>query len=134
LNGQAASGEGQEYDDEQNANSLDGPMIPNAPEVHDGHAEALATLSEYLELALDRGLSLIFVRVPGGKNEVYLGDPGEPQADWVRAGVIRESLVGAILAITRTGLNELAIKTQTYRFVRLFSQAADTGAIVFMAT
>jgi hypothetical protein len=134
LDGQAASGEGQEYDGEQHANSLDGPMIPNAPEAHDGQAEALATLSEYLELALDRGLSLIFVRVPGGKNEVYLGDPGEPQADWVRAGVIRESLVGAILAITRTGLNELAIKTQTYRFVRLFSQAADTGAIVFMAT
>ena len=109
------------------------PMNTTPHEAHDVNAEALATLSEYLELALDKGWSVIFVRSQGGKSDVYLGDPGEPQADWARLGVIRESVVKAILETTRSGINELAIKAQTYRFVRLFTQVADSGAVVFVA-
>lgn len=108
-------------------------MNSNSHEAHEASAEALATLSEYLELALDKGLSLIFVRSQRGKSDVYLGDPGEPQADWVRLGAIREPVVSAILETTQSGLNELAIKAQTYRFVRMFMPVADSGAVVFVA-
>lgn len=76
--------------------------------------------------------SLILVRTPGGKNEVYLGDPALLPEDWTHLGAIAEPVARAILDGTRSGLNELTIQAQKYRFVRLFAQAADVGAIVFV--
>lgn len=107
-------------------------MTANPHAARDVDTEALATLSEYLELALDKGGSLILVRTPGGKNEVYLGDPALLPEDWTHLGAIAEPVARAILDGTRSGLNELTIQAQNYRFVRLFAQAADVGAIVFV--
>ncbi|WP_042269231.1 hypothetical protein [Paraburkholderia heleia] len=107
-------------------------MTSNSHAARDVDTEALATLSEYLELALDKGGSLILVRTPGGKNEVYLGDPALLPEDWTHLGAIAEPVARAILDGTRSGLNELTIQAQNYRFVRLFAQAADVGAIVFV--
>jgi hypothetical protein len=44
---------------------------------------------------------------------------------------IRNAVVHAILDATQSGLNELVIDGQTYRFVRTFAQVAEHGAIVF---
>jgi hypothetical protein len=40
-------------------------------------------------------------------------------------------VVRAILEATRSGLNELVIQGQTYRFARTFTQVAEHGAVVF---
>jgi hypothetical protein len=97
----------------------------------DGATEAVSILSEYLELSLDQGKSLILVRSQGEESDIYLGDPGEPDADWVKRPAIRNSVVRAILEATRSGLNELVIQGQTYRFARTFAQVAEHGAVVF---
>ncbi|WP_233805212.1 hypothetical protein [Paraburkholderia sp. HP33-1] len=97
----------------------------------DTATEAASTLSEYLELSLDQGKSLILVRSQGEKSDVYLGEPGEPDADLISCAAIRNAVVHAILESTRSGLNELVIDGQTYRFVRTFAQVAEHGAIVF---
>lgn len=96
-------------------------------------AEALATLSEYLELSLDKGKNLILVRGQSGKSDVYLGEPDDPQLEWVRCGSIQNTVASAILEATRSGLNELSIQGQTYRFVRMFTQVLDQGGVVFAA-
>jgi hypothetical protein len=97
----------------------------------DTATEAASTLSEYLELSLDKGKSLILVRSQGENSDVYLGEPGEPDADLTSYAPIRNAVVHAILDATQSGLNELVIDGQTYRFVRTFAQVAEHGAIVF---
>ncbi|MCC8400614.1 hypothetical protein LJ655_01675 [Paraburkholderia sp. MMS20-SJTN17] len=97
----------------------------------DPAAAAASTLSEYLELSLDQGKSLILVRSQGGKSDVYLGEPGEPDAGLTSCAAIQNAVVHAILESTRSGMNELVIDGQTYRFVRTFAQVAEHGAIVF---
>jgi len=72
------------------------------------------------------------VRAKNGRSEVHLGDPAEPQEDWSHLGAVPESVVRAILESTRSGLNEMTIQAQTYRFVRLFSQVGDVGAVIFV--
>lgn len=93
--------------------------------------EAVSTLSEYLELSLDKGASLILIRSQSEKSDVYFGEPGDPDADWKGCASIQNTVVRAILEATRSGLNELVIEGQTYRFVRTFAQVAEHGAVVF---
>ncbi|MBB5414854.1 hypothetical protein QF000_002033 [Paraburkholderia atlantica] len=93
--------------------------------------EAASTLSEYLELSLDKGQSLIFVLSQGENSEVYLGDPGEPDADWTSCAAIPNTIVHALLETTRSGFNQLVIEGQAYRFARTFAQVAGHGAVVF---
>lgn len=121
----------QVYDDGKNASEPWRPMNMTSHEARD--AEALATLSEYLELSLDKGKNLILVRGQSGKSDVYLGEPDDPQLEWVRCGSIQNTVASAILEATRSGLNELAIQGQTYRFVRMFTQVLDQGGVVFAA-
>ena len=106
-------------------------MNPSSRAPLDAATEAASTLSEYLELSLDKGKSLILVRSQGENSNVYLGEPGEPDADLIRCAAIQNTVVHAILESTRSGLNELVINGQTYRFVRAFAQVAEHGAIVF---
>ncbi|MBC8746594.1 hypothetical protein OKW43_007186 [Paraburkholderia sp. WC7.3g] len=93
--------------------------------------EAVATLSKYLELSLDKGKSLILVLSQRENCQVYLGDPGEPDADWTSCAAIQNTVVRALLEATRSGLNQLIIEGQSYRFVRTFAQVAEHGAVVF---
>jgi hypothetical protein len=109
-------------------------MISSTQDPRDTAIEALSTLAEYLERSLDSGKSLILVRSQREKSEVYLGDAGEPQEDWVRCGLVRNSVVSAILEATQSGPNELAIAGQTYRFVRTFTQVDNHGAVVISAS
>jgi hypothetical protein len=97
----------------------------------DTATKAVSTLSEYLELSLDKGASLILIRSPGEKSDVRLGDPGEPDGEWTRCAALHNSVVLAILEATRSGFNELDIEGQTYRFVRTFARVGEQGAIVF---
>ncbi|QXE07327.1 hypothetical protein BJG93_36485 (plasmid) [Paraburkholderia sprentiae WSM5005] len=97
----------------------------------DAATAAASTLSTYLELSLDKGKSLIVVLSQRENNEVYLGDPGEPDADWISCAAMHNTVVRALLDATRSGLNELVIEGQAYRFVRTFAQVAEHGAVVF---
>jgi hypothetical protein len=51
-------------------------MNPTSRVPLDTATEAASTLSEYLELSLDKGKSLILVRSQGENSDVYLGEPG----------------------------------------------------------
>lgn len=106
-------------------------MNPSSHAPLDGAAEAVSTLSSYLERSLDKGTSLILIRSQSESSDVYLGEPHEPDADWTRCAAIQNSVVSAILEATRSGPNELVIEGQTYRFVRTFAQVAEHGAVVF---
>ncbi|MCC8395945.1 hypothetical protein LJ656_25500 [Paraburkholderia sp. MMS20-SJTR3] len=106
-------------------------MNPSSRVPTDIATEAASTLAEYLELSLDKGKSLILVRTQGGNSNVYLGEPGEPDAELKRCAALQNSVVDAMLEATRSGLNELVIEGQTYRFVRTFAQVAEHGAVVF---
>ena len=93
--------------------------------------EALSTLSEYLERALDKALSLIMLRTGVEDARLYLGDVSAPKEEWASCGTIHRELSDAILVATQSGLNHLSIDGQTYRFTRVFAQAENRGAIVF---
>lgn len=95
--------------------------------------EALATLSEYLELALDKAGTLIMVRGQTKKSDLYVGDASAPCEEWTGCGAIRHELANAILEATRSGFNQLDINGQTYRFLRTFTQAGNHGAVIFTA-
>ncbi|WP_148654373.1 hypothetical protein [Paraburkholderia caribensis] len=51
--------------------------------------------------------------------------------EWIRCGAIDHELANAILEATRPGLNTLVIDGQAYRFIRVFAQAGNLGAVVF---
>ncbi|MGF6934833.1 hypothetical protein OKW41_003995 [Paraburkholderia sp. UCT70] len=106
-------------------------MTSSSRDPLDVATEAVSTLSGYLELSLDKGKSLIFVLSQGENSEVYLGDPGEPDADWISCAAIPNKLVRALLETTRSGFNQLVIEGQAYRFARTFAQVAEQGAVVF---
>jgi hypothetical protein len=108
-------------------------MNSTSHEALHANAEALATLAEYLERSLDKGTSLILVRGSNGKSELFLGDTSEAPEEWARCGAIQSSIATAILEVTRSGLNELDIQGQIYRFVRMFAQVEDRGGVVFAA-
>jgi hypothetical protein len=95
------------------------------------NTEAMATLSEYLELALDKGRHLIMVRSQGDTNILYLGDTGSAEDELTKCGVIQNELANAILESTSSGFNELTINDGVYRFMRTFTQVGGKGAVVF---
>ena len=60
--------------------------------------EAMATLSEYLELALDRGGHLIMVKSQSSGNcTLYVGDETMSDEDLPKCGAIQSNLADAIL-------------------------------------
>jgi hypothetical protein len=93
--------------------------------------EALATLSEYLERALDQGGHLIMVRSESGTSVLYLGDVSLSDEDLTKCGVIQNELADAILEATRSGFNDTDINGERYRFIRTFTQVRGRGAVVF---
>ncbi|MBN3763414.1 hypothetical protein [Burkholderia sp. Ac-20365] len=93
--------------------------------------EALSTLSEYLERALDKALSLIMLRTGADDVRLYIGDVSAPRDEWANCGTIQRELSDTILEATQSGLNRLIIDGQAYRFTRVFAQAENLGAIVF---
>lgn len=96
--------------------------------------EAMATLFEYLELALDKGGHLIMVRSQSSGNcTLYVGDETMSDEDLPKCGAIQSNLADAILESTESGLNELSINGETYRFMRFFAEVGHQGAVVFAA-
>ncbi|MBN3751983.1 hypothetical protein G3N95_03460 [Paraburkholderia sp. Tr-20389] len=93
--------------------------------------EAMATLSEYLELALDKGGHLVMVRSQSGTSSLYLGDVSASDDELKKCGSIQNELADAILASTQSGFNELTVNGGAYRFVRTFTQVGNKGAVVF---
>jgi len=95
------------------------------------HTEAVATLTEYLELALDKGGHLVMVRGHDGTSILYVGDFGSADDELKKCGVIQNDLADAILETTGSGFNELAVNDGHYRFMRTFTQISGRGAVVF---
>ena len=96
--------------------------------------EAMATLSEYLELALDKGGRLIMVKSQSsGSCTLYVGDETVSDEDLPKCGAIQSDLANAILESTESGLNELSINGEAYRFMRFFTEVGNQGAVVFAA-
>lgn len=95
------------------------------------NAEALATLTEYLELALDKGHHLIMVRSQSDTSTLYLGNVSSSEEELTKCGLVANELADAILEATVSGFNELSFDGGTYRFMRTFSQVGSKGALVF---
>ena len=96
--------------------------------------EAMATLSEYMELALDKGGHLVMVKSRDtGTCTLYVGDETMPEENLPKCGVIRNDLADAILEFTESGLNELSMNGEAYRFMRFFTDVDRQGAVVFAA-
>jgi hypothetical protein len=95
------------------------------------NVEAMATLSEYLELALDKGGHLVMVRSQSGTSVLYVGDISLPEDELKKCGVIQNELADAILESTRSGFNELTLNDGAYRFMRTFANVGSKGAVVF---
>ncbi|WP_346777771.1 hypothetical protein [Paraburkholderia sp. Ac-20336] len=92
--------------------------------------EAMATLSEYLEIALDGDGSLFMVREQFGTFALYVGKAGVATGTLVACGSISGALGEAILAATQSGANVLNGHGVTYRFLRSFTKLGSRGAIV----
>jgi len=96
--------------------------------------EAMATLSEYLELALDKGAQLVMVRGRiSDASTLYVGDVASVDEDLKKCGVIQNDVADAILDATESGFNELNINGEAYRFMRFFAEVGHQGAVVFAA-
>lgn len=96
--------------------------------------EAMATLCEYLELTLDRGGHLIMLKSQSSGNcTLYVGDETMSDEDLPKCGAIQSNLADTILESTESGLNELSINGETYRFTRFFAEVGHQGAVVFAA-
>ena len=94
--------------------------------------EAMATLSEYLELALDKGGHLVMVKTKsGGTCTLYVGDIPLSEENLRLCALIQNDVADAILEATGSGLNELEINGETYRFMRFFTELDHQGAVVF---
>ncbi|MFM0624981.1 hypothetical protein [Paraburkholderia xenovorans] len=95
--------------------------------------ESLQTLVEYLELSLDKASSVVMTRHTTDVCTVYLGDPAGLIEEMKKVGTIAIPLANEMLELTRSGVNEMEIGGQAYRFVRTFTQVEDAAAVVFSA-
>src|ERR1700744_1323547 len=95
--------------------------------------ESLQTLVEYLELSLDKASSVGMTRHTTDVCTVYLGDPAGLIEEMKKLGTIAIPLANEMLELTRSGVNEMEIGGQAYRFVRTFTQVEDAAAVVFSA-
>jgi hypothetical protein len=101
--------------------------------------QALQTLAEYLERALDKATSVVMMRHAPGVCTVYLGDPSGPREELRQVGAIAASLADDMpasladdmLESTASGANHKQIGGQPYRFVRSFTQIDGMAAVVF---
>ena len=106
--------------------------IPEA-DASDESAQALHTLGEYLELALDVGGKLILTQPRSQACVMYIGDPAGAKNDLQIYGTIEKLLADAILLSTNPGVNLVKIDNQPYRFIRSFTPIDGHDAVVFSA-
>ncbi len=100
---------------------------------HEPVPESLQTLVEYLELSLDKAASVVMTRHTADACTVYLGDPAGLLEEMKKLGTIAIPLANDMLELTRSGVNEMEIGGQAYRFVRTFTQVENAAAVVFSA-
>jgi hypothetical protein len=103
--------------------------LVNSPQ--DATPESLLALLKYLDLALDKGKSVVMMRHEAGVCSVYVGDPADEENPLARQGTIAAGVADEILELTRAGVNRLEVGDQVYRFVRSFTHVAGVGAVVF---
>ena len=101
----------------------------NSP--RDATPESLLALIKYLDLALDKGTSVVMMRHEVGVCSVYVGDPADEENPLARQGTIAAGVADEILELTRAGVNRLEAEDQVYRFVRSFTHVGGVGAVVF---
>ncbi|CAB3805413.1 hypothetical protein [Paraburkholderia fynbosensis] len=93
--------------------------------------ESLRTLAAYLERALDSATSIVMMRPTDDVCIVYLGDPAGLREDLKQIATIATSVANSMLESTFSGVNEVQINGQLYRFARSFTQVDDMAAVVF---
>lgn len=93
--------------------------------------ESVLALIKYLDLALDKGTSVVMMRHDADVCSVYVGDPADEERPLTGHGTIPAGVADEILELTHAGINRIAVGDQTYRFVRSFTHIADVGAVVF---
>lgn len=94
----------------------------------------MATLCEYMELALDKGGHLVMMKSgASGACALCIGDETLADETPPKCGTIPNDLANAILESTKSGLNELSVNGETYRFMRFFTEIGRQGAVVFAA-
>ena len=106
--------------------------LANAPQ--DATPESLMALIQYLDLALDKGKSVVMMRHEVGVCSVYVGDPADEENPLARQGTIAAGVADEILELTRAGVNRVEVGDLVYRFVRSFTHVSGVGAVVFGAT
>ncbi|WP_345812092.1 hypothetical protein AAGS40_14195 [Paraburkholderia sp. PREW-6R] len=95
--------------------------------------EPLQTLAGYLERSLDKATSIVMIRHTRDACTVYLGDPAGPSEELKQVGTMTTSLANSLLEATASGVNQIQIGDQSYRFVRSFTQVGEMAAVVFAA-
>ena len=103
--------------------------LVNSPQ--DATPESLLALSKYLDLALDKGKSVVMMRHEVNVCSVYVGEPADEENPLARQGTIAAAVADEILELTRAGVNRIELEDQVYRFVRSFTHVAGVGAVVF---
>lgn len=106
-------------------------LTEHQPGGHGQAPESLQTLAEYLELSLDRAMSVVMMRHTAAVCTVYIGDPAGLPDELKKSGTIAISIADEMLGLTRSGFNQMQIGAQVYRFVRTFTQVGDVAAVVF---
>ena len=103
--------------------------LVNSPQ--DATPESLLALIKYLDLALDKGKSVVMMRHEVDVCSVYVGDPADEENPLARQGTIEAGVADEILELTQAGVNRIEVGDQVYRFVRSFTHVAGVGAVVF---
>lgn len=104
---------------------MDGPREPVSA--------SLQTLAEYLERSLDGAESVVMMRHTTDVCTVYMGEPSGPLEELKKTGANSIPLANEMLELTGSGVNQLSIGGQFYRFIRTFTQIGDSAAVVFSA-
>ncbi|MBK5050088.1 hypothetical protein IQ287_21715 [Burkholderia sp. R-69927] len=96
--------------------------------------DSLRTLASYLELALDKGESVVLMRIGSQVRSVYVGNPSGALEDLADHGVVAAFQAEEMLALTQLGLNRISADDQQYRFMRSVRYIADRQVVVFTPT
>ncbi|BAO90307.1 hypothetical protein [Caballeronia cordobensis] len=108
-----------------------GTAIDSTPDAQGHPSESLQTLAAYLEIALERGKSVVLMRRDAEICSIYIGNPADEESELSRRGTISKAVAEELLELTQVGLNRMTVGDQTYRFFRSFTLISNVGAVIF---
>ncbi|MFT4434566.1 hypothetical protein ACMX25_14380 [Caballeronia sp. 15715] len=97
---------------------------------HDDSPESLLTFAKYFERSLDEGMSIV-MRRESDIVSILMGEAAGEWNDLKNCGTITTALADEILALTKSGANQITVGELQYRFFRSFTHIEGAGAVVF---